>query len=209
MSPSVHTEPTKHMTRIAIVGAGQVGSALAYSLILGNIANELILVDTKAHLRDGQVSDLSDVVCSGNGGTRIRSGTYHDAGQCDLIVVTAGSRYGIGETSVQHMYRKVSILRSVVTAMRPFRPDAILLIVSNPVDLLTSLAQELSGLPLTQVLGSGTLLDSVRLRGLLAENTGVCFPIPEMKLKTWANWANLTSTGCPQFNRSLRRRCSW
>ena len=167
-------EPTKPISRIAIVGVGQAGAALAYALILKSVANELVLVDTKPHVREGQVSDLSDAVFSGDSGTRVRSGTYHDAGQCDLIVVTAGSRYGIGETSVQHMYRKVSILRSVVTAMRPIRRDAILLIVANPVDLLTSLAQELSGLPASQVLGSGTVLDSVRLRGLLAENTGVC-----------------------------------
>ena len=181
---NIPPEPTKPISKIAIVGVGQAGAALAFALILRSVANELILVDTKAHARDGQVADLSDAVFSGNGGTRIRAGTYHDAAQCDLIVITAGSRYGIGETSVQHMYRKVSILRSVVTAMRPIRQDAILLIVANPVDLLTSLAQELSGLPVNQVLGSGTVLDSVRLRGLLAESTGVCefnfffFPFP-------------------------------
>lgn len=78
-----------------------------------------------------------------------------------------------GETNIQHLHRNVSIMRSVVGAMRPFRSDAIVLVVSNPVDLLTSIAQEISGLPKTQVLGSGTFLDSVRLRGLLADKTGV------------------------------------
>lgn len=78
-----------------------------------------------------------------------------------------------GETSMQHRYRNMAILRGVLEAMRPFKPDAILLVVANPVDLLTSLAHEISGLPTSQVLGSGTFLDSVRLRGLLAEATGV------------------------------------
>jgi L-lactate dehydrogenase len=71
------------------------------------------------------------------------------------------------------MYQKISIIRSVVNVMRPFKSDAILLLVANPVDLLTSIAHELSGLPKCQVLGSGTFLDSVRIRGLLAEKTGV------------------------------------
>lgn len=84
-----------------------------------------------------------------------------------------GSNDDLGETSVQHIYQKVSIIRSIINAMRPFRSDTILLIVANPVDLLTSLAHEISGLPACQVLGSGTFLDSVRIRHLLAEATGV------------------------------------
>lgn len=79
----------------------------------------------------------------------------------------------LGETSIQHMYENISIIQSVVKAMRPFRSDTILLVVANPVDLLTSLAQELSGLPKSQVFGSGTFLDWVRLRGLLADKVGV------------------------------------
>lgn len=79
----------------------------------------------------------------------------------------------LGETSIGHMYQKMGIIRGVVKAMKPFRSDAILLIVANPVDLLTSLALEISQLPPSQVLGSGTFLDSVRLRGLLADKAGV------------------------------------
>jgi L-lactate dehydrogenase len=78
-----------------------------------------------------------------------------------------------GQTKVQQVYRNVAILRSVIHAMRPFRTDAIILVVANPVDLLTSLARELSGLPTSQVLGSGTFLDSIRLRGLLADKAKV------------------------------------
>ena len=74
---------------------------------------------------------------------------------------------------MQHLYHKIAIVQGIVNEARPFRSDTILLIVANPVDLLTSLAQELSGLPTSQVLGSGTFLDSVRIRGLLAERAGV------------------------------------
>ncbi|EAW15023.1 lactate/malate dehydrogenase family protein [Aspergillus clavatus NRRL 1] len=160
--------------RIAIVGVGQVGGAAANALILGSVARELLLVDVKIPLRNAQVQELSDVSnMSGGAETRIRAGTYEEAGQCDIVVITAGSKYSVGETSVQHMYRNMGIVQKIIPAMRPFRPDTILLVVSNPVDLLTTVAQQLSGLPPTQVLGSGTLLESVRLRGLVAKTTGV------------------------------------
>lgn len=165
--------PSKPISRIAIVGVGQVGAAAAYALILGSVANELLLVDVKTEKRDSQVRDLSDIVYSGSSGTRVRAATYEEAGQCDIIVVTAGSKYSIGETSVQHMYKKMAIIQSVIHAMQPIRSDAILLIVANPVDFLTSFALSISGLPASQVLGSGTFLDSVRLRGLLADKAEV------------------------------------
>ncbi|KAL5344864.1 hypothetical protein ACLOAV_010261 [Pseudogymnoascus australis] len=168
--PSGNTKP---IFRIAIVGVGQVGAAAAYALILGSVASELLLVDVKVDLRDGQVRDLSDVAYSRNSGTRVRAATHHEAGQCDIVVITAGSKYSIGQTRIEHMYRNIATIRSAVKAMKPFRSDTILLVVANPVDLLTSLAQELSGLPTSQVLGSGTFLDSVRLRGLLAAKAGV------------------------------------
>ena len=187
---------TKPIFRIAVVGVGQVGAAAAYALILGSIASELLLVDVKVDLRDGQVRDLSDVAYSRNSGMRVRAATHREAGQCDIVVITAGSKYSIGkgsnvrklinccpegassydfsgQTIIEHMYRNIATIRSAVKAMKPFRSDTILLVVANPVDLLTSLAQELSGLPTSQVLGSGTFLDSVRLRGLLAAKAGV------------------------------------
>ncbi|KAK4198911.1 lactate dehydrogenase/glycoside hydrolase [Triangularia verruculosa] len=168
--PPPSTNPT---ARIAIVGAGQVGGAVAYALILGSVACELLLIDVKVDLRDGQVRDLSDVAYATGGGMRVRAATHHEAGQCDIVVITAGSKYGFGETSIQHMQRNISVIRNVVKAMTPFRSDAIVLVVSNPVDLLTSIVQELAGLPKSQVFGSGTFLDSVRLRGLLADKAGV------------------------------------
>ncbi|KAL5355920.1 lactate dehydrogenase/glycoside hydrolase [Aspergillus floccosus] len=158
---------------IAIIGVGQVGGAAAYALILSSVASELILVDIRSGVRDAQVRDLTDAAYACNSGTRVRAGTHHEARECDIVVITAGSRYSMGETSMQHRYRHIAILRGVLEAMRPFKRDAILLVVANPVDLLTSIAHEISGLPSSQVLGSGTFLDSVRLRGLLSEATGV------------------------------------
>ncbi|SPO01805.1 related to lactate dehydrogenase [Cephalotrichum gorgonifer] len=167
------SESIKSGSRIAIVGVGQVGGAAAYSLIPASIASELLLVDTRVDFRDGQVQDLSDVAYSSKSRTRVRAGTYSDASQCDIVIITVGSRYTIGETSLGSLYRNVALLRNVIDAMTPFKSDAILLVVSNPVDLLTSIALELSGLPPAQVIGSGTFLESARIRGLISDRTGV------------------------------------
>lgn len=87
------TENIQPDARIAIVGVGQVGAAAAYALILGNVASELLLVDVNVGLRDSQVHDLLDVTYSGNSSTRVRAATYREASQCDIIVLTAGSKY--------------------------------------------------------------------------------------------------------------------
>ncbi|KAL2869563.1 lactate/malate dehydrogenase family protein [Aspergillus lucknowensis] len=159
--------------RIAIIGVGQVGAAAAYAIILSSIAAELYLVDVKAERRDGQVRDLADVAYTCGSSTHVRAATHQEARECDIVVITAGSKYSYGQTSSEHLYHNTGILRSIVNEMKPFRPETILLVVANPVDLLTSLAKELSGLPASQVIGSGTFLDSERLRGLVAENARI------------------------------------
>lgn len=85
------------VSRVAIIGVGQVGAAAAFALILNSVASELLLVDMKADLRDGQVQDLSDVSCCCNSNTRVRAATHQEAGQCDIVVITAGSKYSIGK----------------------------------------------------------------------------------------------------------------
>ncbi|EXM13406.1 L-lactate/malate dehydrogenase [Fusarium oxysporum f. sp. vasinfectum] len=161
------------VSQIAIIGVGQVGGAAAYSIILTSFVSELLLVDLDIHLRDGQVRDLSDVAYSCNSSTRVRAASHHEAAKADIVVITAGSKHMIGQTTIDYTSRNMSIVREVVETMKPFRSDTILLVVSNPVDLLTSLAHEISGLPTSQVLGSGTFLDSVRLRGLMAMRAGI------------------------------------
>ena len=87
----------KPFARIAVVGVGQVGGATASALILASVANEILLVDVDVELRDGQVRDLSDVAFIINSGTRVRAASYREAGQCDIVVITAGSKSAVGE----------------------------------------------------------------------------------------------------------------
>ncbi|KNB04368.1 L-lactate dehydrogenase [Fusarium oxysporum f. sp. lycopersici 4287] len=172
-------------SRVAIVGVGEVGGAVAYNLALNSIPGELLLVDLDLNLRNAQIEDLSDVIYSTNSSTRVRPATYREAAQSDLVVITAASKHTLGkrpsilvfatdlwffqgQTTVDYTSRNTSMIREVMEAMKPFRPDTVLLVVANPVDLLTSLAKDMAGLPPSQVIGTGTTLDTYRLRGMVA-----------------------------------------
>jgi L-lactate dehydrogenase len=162
-------------SRIAIIGAGSVGSTCAYALLLRRISAEVLLVDIDSSLLHAQVQDLSDAAFLSN--TAIRASTFTEAGQCNIIVVTAGAKQREGETRIDLIDRNHGILESVIQNMRPIRQDAVLLLVSNPVDVLTHFAQRMSGLPKNQVIGSGTFLDSMRLRSALAEQIQVSISV--------------------------------
>lgn len=161
---------------IAIIGAGSVGSAIAQALLLRRLVAEIILVDLNKELCSAQVQDLSDATYLYN--VRIRQGDYLDASQADIIIITAGAKQRPEDTRLDLIDRNFKILESVLRAMKPIHLDAILILVANPVDILTYFAQQLSGLPQNQVLGSGTLLDSTRLRGILARKLDVSYSNP-------------------------------
>ncbi|CAM0135025.1 hypothetical protein VKS41_000399 [Umbelopsis sp. WA50703] len=154
-------------SRVAVIGAGSVGATIAYALLMRKVASEILLVDIVPEVVNGQVLDLSDSAFLGS--TVIRGGSYQEAGQCDVIVITAGAKQNPGESRTELIGRNYKILSSVIGSMQPIQKDAILMLVANPVDVLTSIAQKLSGLPKKQVFGSGTYLDSGRLRLLLSQ----------------------------------------
>ncbi|KAL7924174.1 L-lactate/malate dehydrogenase [Trichoderma austrokoningii] len=199
-----------HGSRIAIVGVGQVGAGTAFTLIPSSVAAELLLVDDDVSLRDGQVCDLSDVAYSCNSRTKVRAAGYQEAGQCDIIVIAAGSRHTIGQSYSEHVHRNISAVRTIVDGMMPLKSDAVLLVVSDPVDLLTSLVLQLSQLPPSQVLGSGTYLDSIRLRGMLADRIGIAaesidvFVLGVQGESQVAAWSAATIKGVP-INASLSK----
>ena len=160
---------------IAIVGAGSVGSAIAYSLLLRQVVADILLVDIDHVMCQAQVQDLSDATFLSN--VRIRQGNLDDARKADIIIITAGAKQKPGDTRLDLIDRNFNIMKSILQSLRPIRSDAILLIVANPVDILTLFAQRLSGLPKSHVLGSGTLLDSIRLTGILASKLKVSLSI--------------------------------
>ncbi|CAO3610510.1 unnamed protein product [Cunninghamella echinulata] len=152
--------------KIAVIGGGAVGASVAYALLLKNIASEIMIVDVVPEIVKGQVLDLSDA--AGISSCKVKSATNKEAGQADIIVITAGAKQKEGEPRTDLVGRNYKILESIIGEMKPINPNAIMLLISNPVDVLTQIAQKLSGLPQNQVFGSGTYLDSTRLRTLIS-----------------------------------------
>ncbi|KAG1106121.1 hypothetical protein G6F42_016877 [Rhizopus arrhizus] len=148
-------------SRVAIVGAGAVGASLAYALMFKNICSEILIVDVSPDIVKAQVLDLADAASVSH--TRIRGATPEEAGQADIIVITAGAKQRDGEPRTKLIERNYRVLKNVIGSMQPIRQDAVILMVSNPVDILTHIARKLSGLPASQVIGSGTYLDTTRL----------------------------------------------
>ena len=158
-------------SRIALIGAGSVGAAVCYALQLRQVASELLVVDANPGRAQGEVDDLSDGAFITN--SKVRVGTPEEAGQCDIIIVTAGAKQREGETRVELIGRNLTILKAVFASMKPIKETAKVVIVANPCDILTYFAQHLSGLPKSQVFGSGTFLDTARLREFIARKANV------------------------------------
>lgn len=158
--------------KAAVVGCGSVGASIAFRFLQQGLFSKLVLLDANQAKAEGEAMDLSDGLPYG-ASMEITAGTYDDIADCGLVVITAGVNQKPGETRLQLIERNAVIMRSIVEEIkaRPF--GGILLIVSNPVDVLTHVARELSGYPKERVIGSGTVLDTARLKQLLGEELGV------------------------------------
>lgn len=156
----------KH-SKIAIIGAGFVGSTTAYALLLQNIVAEIILVDINEVRCRGEILDLSDAL-SFDGASKIRSGNAQDAAQADIIIIAAGKPQEINETRTELFSANTKIIESVFKEIKPINSQAIVIVITNPVDLITLQAQKISGLPRNQLFGSGTFLDTQRLHSIIS-----------------------------------------
>jgi L-lactate dehydrogenase len=163
---------SSHTARVAIVGAGNVGSTFAYALLLSGLAAEIVLIDVNRSRAEGEVMDLNHAVPFAHP-TRIWAGDYADCAGAAVTVVTAGANQRPGETRLDLVQRNAAIFREIVPAVARHNPDGILLIATNPVDALTYAALKLSGLPKARVIGSGTILDTARFRYLLSRHLQV------------------------------------
>jgi L-lactate dehydrogenase len=158
--------------KVAIVGAGAVGSTAAYALAQSGLAEEIVLIDQNKELARGQVLDLA------HGQpffptVSIREGNSSDYGDAQLILITAGTAQRPGETRLQLLQRNAVIMRSIIDDIVKQNSDGVLLIVSNPVDVMTHVAIQSAGKERGRIFGSGTVLDSARLRYFLSEHCGV------------------------------------
>jgi len=152
--------------KAAVIGCGYVGASIAFRFLQQGLFSQLVLLDANRDKAEGEAMDLSDGLPYG-AAMKITAGDYDDIADCGLVVITAGVNQKPGETRLQLIQRNAAIMKSIVGEItaRPF--EGILLIVSNPVDVLTWVARELSGYPRQRVIGSGTVLDTARLKQLL------------------------------------------
>ncbi len=171
--PHIDLKPTKGRRRKGtIIGAGQVGMACAYSMLIQNTLDELVIVDINRDKLEGEVMDLLHGLPFVEP-TLVRAGDAADTANSDVIVITAGAKQKPGETRLDLVQRNVAIFKELIPSLVEHCPDAIYLLVSNPVDIMTHATLKLSGLPKSRVLGSGTVLDTARFRYLLAAQINI------------------------------------
>jgi L-lactate dehydrogenase len=167
------TGPAAGPTRIAIVGAGSVGATLAYACLIRGVGRTIALYDLDAAKARAEVLDLNHGLQFVPAATMVGSDDLEVCRGADLVVVTAGAKQRPGQTRLELAHANVEMCRELVPRLLEVAPDAILLLVTNPVDVVTHAALRYSCLPPNRVFGSGTVLDSSRLRLLIAQHCGV------------------------------------
>jgi L-lactate dehydrogenase len=160
-------------TKIAVVGgAGAVGASAAYALMMSGLVSEIVLVDVNERRAEGEAMDLMHGAPFVRPVT-VRAGTYDDCAGCQIVVITAGAAQKPGESRLDLVRKNTGIIRDMVPQIARVAPNSILLIVANPVDILTLAALEASGFPPGRVIGSGTVLDTARLRALVGQRLNI------------------------------------
>ena len=156
--------------KIMIVGTGNVGASIAFALLnQRTVVNEIVLTDIIAKDAEGEAMDLRDALAVAPSYLKIKHGTYKDAKDCDMVVIAAGAPQKPNQTRTALLKKNANILKGMVEQIMSSGFDGIFLVVTNPVDTLTALVQKVSGLPAEKVIGTGTVLDSARLRQRIAE----------------------------------------
>ncbi len=186
--------------KIAIIGAGSVGATIAYNLSNRGLANEMVLVDTNRDKAEAEVLDITHGMPLGSTANIYAAG-YEACGDAEIAIITAGAKQRPDESRVELMDRNVGIMRSMVHDLMGAGFAGVMLVVTNPVDVLTYVAYRESGLPRGQVIGSGTVIDSARLRTFLARHCNLNpqnvhgYVIGEHGDTSFPAWSNVTFGG--------------
>jgi len=162
----------KVIKKVTVVGAGFVGSTTAYTLMLSGLISEIVLIDINAKKADGEVMDLNHGMPFVRP-VEIYRGDYKDCAGSDIVIITAGANQKEGETRIDLVKRNTEVFKNIINEIVKYNNDCILLVVTNPVDILTYVTYKLSGFPKNKVIGSGTVLDTARFRYLLSEHVKV------------------------------------
>ena len=159
-------------SKIAIIGAGYVGAAIAYNVAINRTASEIVLIDVNGDKAKGEALDINHGLCH-LGQMNIHAGDYSECANCDAIVITAGLNRKPGESRLDLATKNVPIAKSITENIMKYYNHGVIIVVANPADVLTYLIQKWSGLPASKVFGTGTALDSARFRFYLAQKLNV------------------------------------
>ncbi len=201
------------MSKITIIGAGSVGSTIAYTLSTESIATEIVLIDINKKKAGGEVMDIMQGT-SFRDAISVTSGDYADAKGSDIVIITSGIARKPGQSRIDLAQTNVDVIKEIAPKIAAAAPDAMYIIVSNPVDIITYVFQKKSGIPERQILGSGTLLDTSRLRHALSEHFGVAqksihaYVFGEHGDTSFVPWscAQISTVGVEEYTR-LARAC--
>ncbi|MCR5430140.1 MAG: L-lactate dehydrogenase [Eubacterium sp.] len=188
--------------KVAIIGCGFVGSASAFALLESGLFSEIVLIDANQEKAEGEALDIAHGAPFARP-TKIYAGEYKDIADASIVIVTAGAGQKPGETRLDLVKKNVGIFKSVIPSITEYNKDGILLIVANPVDVLTYAAAKISGFPENRVFGSGTVLDTARFKYLLGEHLEVdsravhAFIIGEHGDSEIAAWSSANVSGIP------------
>ena len=155
--------------KVVLVGTGMVGMSYAYSLLNQNVCDELVLIDLNKQRAEGEAMDLNHGLAFSAANMKIYAGGYEDCGDADIVVICAGVAQKPGETRLALLKRNAKVFRSIIEPVTASGFDGIFLVATNPVDIMTKITYMLSGFNPKKILGSGTALDTARLRYLLGE----------------------------------------
>ncbi len=198
------------MVKITIIGTGSVGATIAYTLTVMGVASEIVMIDLNGEKALGEAIDISQGV-SFTSPCSIRAGSYYDAADSDIVIITSGMARKAGQSRLDLAQVNVDILRSVTDNILKYAPNATYIIVANPVDVLTYAFHKFSGLPESKIVGSGTILDTARLRARIAEyysinqNNVHAYVLGEHGDTAFVPWsiANISNVSVADYGRSL------
>lgn len=188
--------------KVAIIGSGYVGASIAYALTVKDLASEIVLIDIDEKKASGEAQDIQHGIPY-MGTSSVRAGTFEDCRNCDLTIITAGRNRRYGESRLDMIADNIETMKDVVNDIKPYYTHGVILVVSNPVDILTYKCAEWMDLPNGRVLGTGCILDTSRLVRRIADYTGLnieavkCNIVGEHGDSQFPVWSRLAIAGVP------------
>lgn len=201
------------MNKITIIGSGSVGSTIAYTMMVSGLASEIVMIDINSSKALGEALDIAQGVPFGTP-CSVYAGTYADAKNSDIVVVTSGLPRKAGQSRLELAQVNIDVTKKIIPEITRYAPEAVYIIVSNPVDILTYVFNKCSDIPENRIIGSGTILDTARLRARLSEYYSIsqrnvhAYVLGEHGDSSFIPWslANISNVPIAECSKSFNRR---